>query len=339
MDYIIFIYGDMQIFADMFAALSALFNPVAGGVNAFINDSASDRGVGTAVALAAIFALTTNVVSYMQMSKFEPHKATYGLMMYLVLWVPTVDTIYIADLATTSPASSWVTIDDVPLGVATIGHALSNISRTINSSLQNDLSSGEIGGLAFNSTALKGHGGATNTGFLSPLLAILSLREIAFVRDRRIDTNVYFYSKYCIGKARVTAGATGINWSELESNPAPLDYLFDTARVPNTPTKRVDSNDKVSFVNCHTLADELNGPETLVGSVRNFIKYGESMNSAKFQGLVSNVGSALVNETNPTTDGNIDSVFTDQLDSVVGTLGFAQQLQVQKLVTIACKNG
>ncbi len=329
MDYIIYIYGDMQIFADMFAALSALFNPVSGGVNAFINDSASDRGVGTAVALAAIFALMTNVVSYMQMSKFEPHKATYGLMMYLVLWVPTVDTIYIADLATASPSSSWVAIDDVPIGIATIGHALSTISRTVNSSLQNDLSSGEIGGTTFNSTALKGHGGASNTGFLSPLLAILSLREIAFVRDRRIDTNVYFYSKYCISRARNAAGVTGINWRQLQSDPDPLNYLFDTSLVPNTPTKRIDSNDKVTYVNCHALASELNGADTVVGSIRNFIKYGPSINTAKFEGLVSNVGSALINEANPTTDANIDLVFTEQLDSVVGTLGFARQLQEQ----------
>lgn len=157
MDYIIYIYGDMQIFADMFAALSALFNPISGTTNAFIDESGVERGVGTAVALASIFALMTNVVSYMSVGKFEPHNTTYGLAVYLVLWIPTVETVYVADLTTSAPSSSWVAIDDVPLGVATIGHALSNISRTLNASLQNDLSSGTVGGVAFSSVALKGH--------------------------------------------------------------------------------------------------------------------------------------------------------------------------------------
>ncbi|GLQ71051.1 conjugal transfer protein TraG N-terminal domain-containing protein [Vibrio penaeicida] len=334
MDYIIYIYGDMQIFADMFAALSALFNPISGTTNAFIDESGVERGVGTAVALASIFALMTNVVSYMSVGKFEPHKATYGLAVYLVLWIPTVETVYVADLATSAPSSSWVAIDDVPLGVATIGHALSNISRTLNASLQNDLSSGTVGGVAFSSVALKGHSGLTNTGFLSPLLAILSLREIGYVRDRRIDTNMYFYAKYCIGRSRGISGYPGINWREMYTTTDPLDYLFDTSKVANLAAKRVDNNDNVTIMNCHDLADELNGDSTLVGSVRNYVQSGPALNTAKFAGLIKNSNQSLLDGSTVTNSGNVGNVFNDELDKVVGTLGFAQELQIQNWLKV-----
>lgn len=337
MNYIIYIYGDMNIFADLFAALSALFNPIAGGANGFVNTAGGTRGVGTAVAVAAMFALMTNLTSYLQIGKLEPHKAIYGLAVYLVFWVPTVDTIYIADLNSAAPSSTWVAVDDVPIGLATIGFGLSNISRTMNGSLQNDLSTGSVGGLTFTSVAHRGHGIMENTGFLSPLKALMSLRESAMMSSKRIDTNIYFFGKYCAGKAAISPTHTGIDFDQISSSSDPLGYLFDTTKIPNTATKKVDDFGSTTIVGCHDLANELNGAETVPGSIRHFVRFGPNANAAKFRGITIENNQSLLSSTVPINSANVDNTFTNELGRVLGSLGVAQSIQLHNFMRLRVK--
>ena len=221
MNLIIYTFGSPDTFRVVLEALAVLFDPTTSSFFA----SNDGLGAGSAALFAAILATLGLFSNYVQLNKVATHGPLLGLMLYAVLCIPKVDNVWISDLYT----GRTVLVQNVPVGIASIGFALSSITKGMIEQLETQYTvPGNVAGsVDFTSSMSSGN------GFLSPLKVMYQLRENMFNRiPVHLKSNVTSYMQYCLKQtAEDSAWPNKYHVDNLTASTDPLTYFLTPALI------------------------------------------------------------------------------------------------------------
>lgn len=255
-DGIIYTFGSLDTLVLVLEGLAFLFDP---DQNVFFA-SDSGLGVGLGGTLAAMLALLGTIGSYFTTQKIPVHGPLIGLLVYAIIAVPKIDTIFVSDLYT----GETVSVSDIPLGVAVIGVGMSTITYNIIQLTERSYSTAVVGGTPYESAL------SQQNGFLSPLKTLYKLREnIMPAAPGHLIYNIFSYSKYCLygSKSAPTPPAATFNPDTFRLTTNPLTtYFLDTDLIVGTlmaeflnPTTGVESFETCGTLNAVLDSDDTNG--------------------------------------------------------------------------------
>ncbi|GAA5143249.1 conjugal transfer protein TraG N-terminal domain-containing protein [Thalassotalea piscium] len=249
----IFTFGQLQTFKAVLEALAAMFDP--NNTEFFI--SLGGLGAGAGALLAGMLAILGLFGAYLSQAKVNGSGPIVSLLIYVVVCVPKVPNVWLTDLYT----GQTEVVQNVPIGIATMGYAMSTISKQLIEVFEQEYSvPGIIGGKDYLSSMTNGN------GFLSPLKLMMSLRKsVLEPAPKHLIFNVASYTKYCLNKKILDepTNPPHFNRLELRTSADPISYFFDANIISDTFSETMDPGTGVAGVGtCYDLRTTLmaNGP-------------------------------------------------------------------------------
>jgi len=325
-DVMIFTFGQLDTFKAVLQAISSMFDPT----NSEFFVSGDGIGAGAGALLASLLAILGLFSNYFQQAKVNGAGPLLGLIVYAMLCVPKVENVWLNDLYT----GRVELVQNVPLGIATLGYAMSNISKNMIDIFELEYSQpGIIGGDDYLSSMTDGN------GFLSPLKLMVSLREnVLTPAPYHLIFNVASYTKYCLFGKKDLGNPPYFTAAALRNNTDPLGYFLDANLYVNTFTETVNAvSGQVSLTDCDALNATLSSNG--IGGVKFYLKNPATFGTYAFGTLMmANEAQADLCRGELSSGGTCDTKSTaitksdNLLNAVFGTMNTNQRYMEVRLM-------
>ena len=309
----IFTFGQLDTFKAILEALSVMFDPTQS--NFFV--SSDGLGAGMAALLASLLAILGLFGSYFAQSKFNGAGPLLGLVLYVGLCIPKIPNVWITDLYT----GQTELVTDVPVGIATMGYAMSTISKGLIDQFEQEYSKpGMVGGEDFLGSLTAGN------GFLSPLKLMMALRQsVLSPAPQHLIFNVASYTRYCLYQKKVDMASAPPFYNpsvEMKSSDNPIEYFLSVG-IMNTAgfAERMNPADNSeSLVTCDALRLALSAAAP--GGLGYYLQNPNSFGQYAFKTFTQST-EAFVSQcydSNCPTAGDATARLNSSLNTVLGSM-------------------
>lgn len=288
-DGIIYTFGDVDALVVIFDGLRLLFDPA---TTTFFSGTGG-LGLGVATTLAAMIALIGTMNQYVTQQRLQMQGPLMGLFIYALVAIPTVDRMFISDVNT----GKTLPVYDVPIGLGVIGYGMSLISFRTSELMETAFQTVAIEGTAFESTMTGG------SGFLSPVKMLYALRSSALPElEDHLIYNMFSYTKFCLNRAAsedLANGLPDVNFSPdlMKVTNDPFGYMMTLSFISpnhlNAFAEFMDPTTKEeSLQTCSDIRDVLNGDDSQVGSLENYLTASSRFGASRLRTMVENSATA-----------------------------------------------
>lgn len=206
-DWTIITLGSPWLIAEVLWGISAMFSSTSWV------DSGHAFSLGSNLVVASLIALLGSLISGVVTQKFQPQQVVFSMLMFAILFAPKVDLVVVDDLSGES-----LVVDDVPLGIAVVGHVASVLSSNITDDYEQNL-----GVVASND-----HSAASAHGFLDPLYLLYSLQQMTFVKKNSATAkSMVNYYQNCL------KNSPNFSWDRVLNQADGDQYLFSETDIQN----------------------------------------------------------------------------------------------------------
>jgi conjugal transfer mating pair stabilization protein TraG len=280
----LFVFGQLDMFKAVLAALAVMFDPTK--TQFFV--SGDGVGAGSAALLASILATLGFIGSYFTQLKYNGTGPVMALVVYAALVVPKVPNVWVTDIY----SGRTELVQNVPVGIAVMGFALSSISKGMIDIFEQEYSvPGSVGGQDFLMNM------QTN-GFLSPLKIMIALRQQTLKEaPLPLMYNIISYYNYCLMKKPDNEPnlppTSYFNPVEFSTSNTPLEYFIDPTYLSSGYGEKMDPISRVqSVVPCSDILATLTQDQ--IGGLKFYLNDENSFGKYIYGTLLSSSGQAEI---------------------------------------------